>query len=204
MKKSAILLAGLLLVSSLASAAVTNGNTRGSGFYIDDKPETLTFTVQAKVKEPLAAWWKDNGFFGSRTLTQRVRDLSIGETIPSIPTRDIYVIAPKSGSNQIHAEISVEPKMKLARQGGGLVVDIPLELKDKNGGAHGLSIDIDADSAGADGDAVAVAKKATGLDLGKYVGGEIIEVRTNTSGIRVPLQPGNYEGSAKIVVSLRQ
>lgn len=205
MKRSALLLAGLLLIGSLASAATPNGNTKGKGFYIDDKPETLTFTVQATVKQPLAAWWKDNGFFGSRTVIEKVRDLSIGQEMPDIAVREIYVIAPTNGSNKIHAEISIDPVIKLAHKGGGLVVDIPLELKDKNGSSHGQKINIDPDSAGDDLDAVRVAKSATGLEsLGNYVGGEIIEVRTNTKGIKVPLQPGSYTGSAKIVVSLNQ
>lgn len=201
MKKSAMLLAGLLLVSSMASAKVV-GSQSGE-FSIDSKQETLTFTVNAKVRAPLAAWWKDNGFFGSRTLVENMGDLSIGQKLPPIPTKEIYVIAPKNRLNKIHAAISVSPQMELARVGGGIAVNIPMELKDKNGGACGQSIVIDADSAGYDYLAVEEAENATSLTkLSDYVAGEVIEVRTNTKNIRVPLEPGNYTASAKIIVSL--
>lgn len=202
MKKSAILLAGLLLVSSLASAKVAGTDT--SNFSIDNKAEELTFTVNAEVREPLAAWWKDNGFFGSRALVQDMGVLSIGQKLPAIPTKEIYVIAPRSGSQRIHAEITISPNMKLAHNGKGTVVNIPMELKDKNGWAHGQKIDIDPDSAGNDKVAVTVAENATKLTgLSTYVAGEIIEVRTMTEGIRVPLEPGKYTGSAQITVALR-
>jgi hypothetical protein len=202
MKKKLMLLAGLLVVSSLALADV-QGNA--GNFTIDKDDQILTFGIKACVNEPLAAWWKDKGFFGSKTLDHDMGALSIGQNLPNIPDKEIYVIAPYSKLNRVHASIAVAP-MVVKHTSGAPSFTVPIKLKDKNGYAAGQSIQIDPDSAGGntgDGKAVIDAVAATGLTgLGAYLGGEIIQLKTVTNNIAVPFKPGNYYGSAKITVKL--
>jgi len=103
MKKSLLLLAGLLMVSSLASARVVGTSAADPNFQINGNDEVLTFRVNANVKVPLAAWWKDKGFFGSRTLVENLGSITMGQALPAIPIKEIYVMAPYKSTNNVKA-----------------------------------------------------------------------------------------------------
>ena len=176
MKKYLVVLGGMLLMSSLSFADVQESK---NSFTIDEDAQILKFGIKGVVKEPLAAWWKDNEFFGNKFLVYDVEDLTTGQNLPSIPPREIYVIVPYTHQqNRIKANISTT-NMTVKHSEGSPTFTLPVKLKVKNGSVQGQNINIDSYSAAGDSKDVIDALAEAGLTgLGNYIDGEIIQIVT--------------------------